>query len=76
MKYFARSSSKGDAWRALGDFYASHRPEDPSLATEACRNALQCKDWYEYDARANREYDRRRFLGIGATQDFSALAQE
>lgn len=68
--------SLGDAWFALANFYADRRPEDPALATKAYRNASQCKDWFDRPSLVDDEYDRRRFLGIGITQDLDALAKE
>lgn len=66
----------GQAWLALGDFYADERTDEPALATEAYRQALLCKAWLERPHRLTQEYDRRRFLGIGVAQDLQALAQE
>ena len=66
--------SLGDAWLALADYYTSDRPGDPALATEAYRKAAECNEWVSRTSRADEEYDRRRFLGIGITQDFRALA--
>lgn len=68
--------SVGEAWLALADYYAAQQPQNPALATQAYHSALQCHDWVERPARAYEEYDRRRFLGIGATQDMQALATE
>jgi hypothetical protein len=79
VKQFASLHSCGDAWNALGDFYASHRPEEPALATDAYREAMQCKNWFEISplpTKVRDKYDRRCFLGIGAAQDFPALARE
>jgi hypothetical protein len=75
MQHLA-GASVGEALLALADFYADHRPEDSALATEAYRNALQCKNWASRPSRVNEEYDRRRFLGIGTDQDLQALAKE
>ena len=36
----------------------------------------QSSVWIARNHRADDEYDRRRFLGIGATPDFPALAEE
>lgn len=75
MQQLARISV-GDAWLALANFYAEHHPEDPALATDAYRNALQCKDGFDRPSLADDEYDRRRLLGVGTTQDLKALAKE
>jgi len=77
MERFARSpDSVGDAWLALAEFYVAHRREDAALATEAYGSMTQSVVWIERNHRADDEYDRRRFLGIGATPDFSALTEE
>jgi len=68
--------SVGRAWLALADFYADHRPEDPALATDSYRKALECKDWFNRPSRLDEEYDRRRFLGIGTSQDLRTLVKE
>jgi hypothetical protein len=67
--------SVGRAWLALADF-ADHRPEDPALATDSYRKALECKDWFNRPSRLDEEYDRRRFLGIGTSQDLRTLVKE
>lgn len=68
--------SLGDAWLALADYYTNDRPADPAIATEAYRKAAESKAWVSQSSRAEEEYDRRRFLGIGVSQDFRALAKK
>jgi hypothetical protein len=68
--------SLGDAWLALADHYTSDFPEDPARATEAYRRAAECNEWISRTSRAEEEFDRRHFLGIGITQDFGALAKK
>jgi hypothetical protein len=78
MEQFTHLWSRGDAWWELYLFYLCHRPDDQRLATDACRNALQCKYWFQLglSGTVQKEYDDRRFLGIGATQDFHELTKE
>lgn len=66
--------SLGDAWLALADYYTNDRPGDPAIATEAYRKAAASNEWVTQSSRADEEYDRRRFLGVGINQDFGALA--
>jgi hypothetical protein len=66
----------GDAWLALANYYASHQPQEEKLATDAYRNAAECNTWLHRSYIAEEEFDRRCFLGIGITQDFSSLAKK
>lgn len=68
---------EGDAWLALAEFHERRHPDDAAKATDAYREAVACRTWRKDGyGRAREAYDRRRFLGIGVTQDFHALAEE
>lgn len=71
--------SVGDAWKALAEAYTSgvNTAHDETTALAAFYNATKSKTWFNnMHMYCAREYDRRRFLGIGTTPDYALLLDE
>jgi len=71
--------SVGDAWFALAKAYGEGAAvnRDDEEATAAFRKAMECRVWIDnHSTVCATEYDRRRFLGIGAKLDYRQLMLE